>query len=767
MGTRTQAQRTIGVTTPLGDDTLLLKSFSYSEQLGRPFQAALDLASDDPNVKFDKIVGQSVTVRLDQAGGTSRYFNGYVSRFSVGGDGRTASYTATVVPWLWLLTRTSDCRIFQNKSVPDIIMEVFRDRGFSDFEDALEGSFEPWEYCVQYRETDFNFVSRLMEQEGIYYYFRHEDGKHTLVLTNSSSTHEPYPEYDKLTFRPEPGDGDATREYVSGWAAEQGVQPGAYALTDFDFKSPRKKLLAMTKATYQHAQSAYEMYDYPGEYDQPGEGSAYSKIRVQELEAQHEVFKAATDATGVSAGFVFELTEHPREEFNEKKYLVTSAEYHVSGDAFDSSGNGSGGGATVHCRFTAISADQQFRPPRVTPRPLVQGPQTAIVVGPSGDEIYTDEYGRVKVQFHWDREGKRDEKSSCWIRVSQPWAGKAWGGVTIPRIGHEVIVGFLEGDPDQPIITGRVYNGDNPVPYALPANKTQSGIKSRSSPGGGTANFNEIRMEDKKGSEQLYFHAEKNQDIVVENDKTESVGHDETISIGHDRTETVGHDHTKTVKHNETITIVNDRTDMVSGNETRTVVKDRTRTVSKNETVTVSLTRTHTVGINESITIGAAQEITVGAAQTITVGAVQAITVGASQSNAVGASRTLSVGSNQTTSIGKDHKLTVAKKQTVSVGDDRSTDVAKNDNLKVGKKLVIDAGDEIEIKTGQASITMKKDGTILIKGKEITLDAMQKVESKAMNIKAEASTKNEVKGAMVTVEASGINTIKGSLVKIN
>jgi type VI secretion system secreted protein VgrG len=755
----------LAVNTPLGEDVLLLRSFSYTEQLGRPFHAELSLLSDKDDVDFSKILGQSVTVRLEQAGGAQRYFNGFVSRFVQGGGDRTAAYQATVVPWLWFLTRTSDCRIFQNMSVPDIILKVFKDLGFDDYKLALHGTYEPWEYCVQYRETDFNFVSRLMEQEGIYYFFEHSDGKHVLFLTDSPGGHEPYPEYGTIRYRPLGGGGDSDREFISDWTVEQVVQPGACAITDFDFKAPRKALMAVSKVARDHAGSKYELYDFPGEYEQPGEGTAYSRVRIDELQAQHELMTGGGDVTGVSAGYTFEMTEHPRDDQNQE-YLVTSATYHVTMDEYDS-GGGAGGGATVSCRFTAMKASQQFRPARLTPKPLIQGPQTAIVVGPGGDEIYTDEFGRVKVQFHWDREGKRDEKSSCWIRVSQPWAGKAWGGVTIPRIGQEVVVEFLEGDPDRPIITGRVYNADMPVPYALPANKTQSGMKSRSSPGGGTANFNEIRMEDKKGSEQLYIHAEKNQDIVVENDKTENVGHDETISIGHDRTETVGHDHTKTVKNNETITIVNDRTDAVGGNETRTVAKDRTRTVSKNETVTVTLTRTHTVGINEAITIGAAQEVTVGAAQTITVGAVQATTVGASQSFAVGGNQSTTVGKNQTMAVGGDRVVKVGASHATNVGKDRGAAVSGNDKLKVGKKLTIEVGDEIEIKTGQASITMKKDGTILIKGKEITLDAMQKVESKAMNIKAEAQTKNEVKGAMVTVEASGINTIKGSLVKIN
>jgi type VI secretion system secreted protein VgrG len=370
-----------------------------------------------------------------------------------------------------------------------------------------------------------------------------------------------------------------------------------------------------------------------------------------------------------------------------------------------------------------VGDNTQFRPERVTPKPIVQGPQTAIVVGPSGDEIHTDEYGRVKVQFHWDRLGKSDENSSCWMRVSHPWAGKNWGMVAIPRIGQEVIVDFLEGDPDQPIITGRVYNAEQMPPYELPANKTQTGVKTRSSTGGSPANFNEIRFEDKKGEEQLFIHAEKNQDISVENDETHSVGHDRTKTIDNDETSHIKHDRTETVDNNEKITIGVDRTEQVGNNETITIGVNRTESVGANESITiganrtisvgasetasVALQRTHAVGVNESIAIGAAQEIAIGAAQVVAIGADQSIKVGANQSEEVGSNQTSKVGSN------------------------RSAEVGSDDSLKVGKNLVIDAGDSVTIKTGSASISMKKDGTITIKGKDITVDGSGKINVKA------------------------------------
>jgi type VI secretion system secreted protein VgrG len=354
---------------------------------------------------------------------------------------------------------------------------------------------------------------------------------------------------------------------------------------------------------------------------------------------------------------------------------------------------------SFHCRFTALGGEVPFRPRRITPKPIIQGPQTAIVVGKAGEEIWTDKHGRAKVQFHWDRYGKKDENSSCWVRISQAWAGKGWGGVHLPRIGQEVIVEFLEGDPDQPIITGRVYNGDNKVPYDLPANQTQSGLLSRSTKEGSTENFNQLRFEDKKGEEEVYIHAEKDHKIEVENDKNENVGNNESISIGNDRTETVGND--------ETITVNNNRTETVMANETLTVQQDRTRNVNKNEIVTVALTRTRNVGINEAVNVGVAQEITVGGFRALTVGAYQ------------------------NTEIALNHSESIGNNYSLEVGDSRDADVGENDKLKVGKKLTIEAGEEVSITTGKASIVMKKDGTITIKGKDIMIEG-----SGAINVKA-------------------------------
>jgi type VI secretion system secreted protein VgrG len=539
---KTQQHRQVAIETPLGKDVLLLVDMSGREELGRPFEFHLDLASENPQIKFSDIVGQNVTVQLELADGSARYFNGFISRFtqvSSGGDG--ARYSAIMVPWLWFLTRTADCRIFQEMTVPDIIKQVFRDAGFSDFEDALTGTYRTWEYCVQYRETAFNFVSRLMEQEGIYYFFRHENGRHVLVLADSPGTHQPCPGYESISCQFS-GAPVSEQEYIAEWVVETRIQPGSFSLNAFDFKNTKKDLHARASIPREHKAADFDVYDYSADYTEAGDGESYARRRIEELHSQYEVVTATSNARGLYTGGTFTLADHPRTDQNHE-WLITGASYTITQSEFSS---GDGGQECVYsCSLTAIGSTEPFRPARTTPRPTIPGPQTAIVVGPSGEEIHVDEFGRVKVQFHWDRYGKADENSSCWVRVGQTWAGKQWGAIYTPRIGQEVIIEFLEGDPDHPIITGRVYNGQAKPPYDLPANKTMSTLKSNSTTGG--AGFNEIRFEDKKGEEQVFIHAEKNQDIRVKNDCYEWIGNDRHLVVKKDQIEHVENNRHETV----------------------------------------------------------------------------------------------------------------------------------------------------------------------------------------------------------------------------
>ncbi|MCK4629396.1 MAG: type VI secretion system tip protein VgrG, partial [Sedimentisphaerales bacterium] len=481
-------------------------------------------------------------------------------------SGNLSHFQATIVPWLWFLTRVADCRIFQKITIPDIIKEVFRERGFTDFDDKLSGSYREWEYCVQYRETDFNFVSRLMEQEGIYYYFRHENGKHTLVLADSIGAHEPFPDYEEIRYQPS-GGAISKGEYISDWDVEKEVQPSQYALNDFDFKNPKVDLRAVSKMECELTEANYEVYDYPGEYSVTQDGENYARTRIEELHTQYEVVSGNSDARGMCTGFTFKLTGY-RLEAQCREYLITSATYQLDSGGYEAGRVGEGG-PVYSCGFTAIDAQQPFRSSRNTSKPSISGPQTAEVVGPKGEEIHTDEYGRVKVQFHWDRQGMKDENSSCWIRVSQSWAGKNWGAMIIPRIGQEVIVEFLEGDPDRPIITGVVYNADNMPPYPLPANKTMSTLKSNSSKEG--QGFNEIRFEDKKDEEQIFVFAQKNQDVRVQNDSFEWVGNDRHLIVEKDKFEHVKNNRHEIVETDHKEEIRGNRHLKVNGNESKKV----------------------------------------------------------------------------------------------------------------------------------------------------------------------------------------------------
>jgi type VI secretion system secreted protein VgrG len=529
--------------TTLKDSGLEIHSFSAREELGRPFSYDLRLWSLKADIDFTKIVGTNVSVclHLKDAKGEPRWFNGYISRFIQEGAGESqTTYRATVVPWLWFLSRAADCRIFQNKSIPDIIQEVCKLHGFTDVELALKGTYDPWDYCVQYRETDFNFISRLMEQEGIYYYFKHEKSKHILVLCDEPACHEPYPGYEALRYIPEwTGTG---KDRLTDWTIEQTVQPGSVILNDFNFKTPEAEILSTQANPWKHAAGAFKVFDYPGEYEDKAEGDKYAKVRFGEYESQHEIITVAGDVRGLAVGHTFEVPDHKIESQKSRKYLVVSATYHAQ--SHDSSFSGSGGhgsagaGASLyHCSAEVMDKTVGFRPARTTPKPTITGPQTAIVAGPSTEEIYVDEFGRVKLQFHWDRESKGDDKSSCWVRVAQVWAGKGWGSIFTPRIGQEVVVEFLEGDPDQPLITGRVYNAVNKVPYKLPDMKTISGTKTNTSKGGG--GFNEIRFEDKKGEEQIFIHGQKQLDIRIKEDAYELIGKTRHLIVTEDQFEEV------------------------------------------------------------------------------------------------------------------------------------------------------------------------------------------------------------------------------------
>src|SRR5262249_48519086 len=508
-------------------------------------QFRAELLGRDDRRDFDPIVGKNVTVAIAATGG-DRYVNGIVSRFAQAGTvGRHASYTADIVAWPWFLTHTTDCRIFQKKSVPDIVKQIFGEYGLSDYRFQLTGSYEPREYCVQYRESDYDFIARLLEDEGIFYFFVHEDGKHTLVLADSQRAHDPCPVRDRVRFVHEQESLD-DEDVVTTFSKAQEIRAGKVSHTDYCFKTPSIDLHASATGADPRP---LELYDYPAGASKRDRCETLARIRQEEVDAARIVFRGTSYVRSLTAGYKFTLTstgDGVSRTFD-GGYVVTTVQasesYGVGGDDEEPE-------LSYRNDFTCIASSTPFRPVRATPRPVVHGVQTAKVVGPAHEEIFVDEYGRVKVQFHWDREGKWDENSSCWIRISQDWAGKNWGIVSIPRIGQEVIVSFLEGDPDQPVITGRVYNAEQMPPYALPANRTQSGIKSRTSVGGTPDTFNELRFEDKRGAEEIYLHAEKNWTIHVKDGESKTVGSSISTSAGGNISRNVGGDHSRTANQN-------------------------------------------------------------------------------------------------------------------------------------------------------------------------------------------------------------------------
>jgi type VI secretion system secreted protein VgrG len=515
----TQENRLIAIDTPLGKDALLLAGIRGTEAISAPFSFELVMLSENHKIAFQEVVGKAVTASIVLPDGSKRFWNGIVSRFSQGrgggeegGDPRFSAYQATMVPWLWLLLLTTNSRIFQKLSTPDIVEKIFKEKGFSDFKMRLQGTYEPREYCVQYRETDFNFVSRLLEEEGIYYFFEHEDGKHTMIIADAPAEHKPCPRQERAYYQISAG-ARLEKDVITGLEAFREIRPVKVSLSDFNFTIPNTSLEANAPSKHKTGHAELEIYDYPGFHESKSEGDRQARLRMEEEEARMTRMAGLSTCRAFTSGYRFTLTGFYRSDMNDKEYVLTSVAHEASQEF-----HGEGSGLSYNNYFTCIPFEVRFRPRRVAEKPAVHGSQTAIVVGPKGEEIYTDEHGRVKVQFHWDREGKRDENSSCWIRVSQPWAGAGWGSLNIPRIGHEVVVDFIEGDPDRPIITGSVYHGQNRPPYPLPDEKTKSTLKSESTIGGG--GFNEIRFEDKKGKEEIFVHGQKDYNTVVKNNTT-------------------------------------------------------------------------------------------------------------------------------------------------------------------------------------------------------------------------------------------------------
>lgn len=718
--------RTARISSPL-DEELLFFSMTARESLGRPFAYQLEVLAPDERIDLSELLGKTLTVELELNDGGVREFNGFVTSFELCGEvGRYVCYRAELRPWLWLLSQTQNCRIFQNQTVPDVMKSIFREHGFTDFVESLSSEYRTWEYLVQYRESDLNFVSRLMEQEGIYYFFRHESGKHQMILADSYSAHEALSGYAEIPYFPPQSGEQRDRDHIDSWRAVRRIRPGVCSAADFDFERPKAKLASTLRSPQEHAKADYELYDYPGEFRDMGEADTQVRVRLEQEQVDYETTTGAGNARNLLVGALFTLAEYPRDDQN-KEYLVVDARYELRVSNYESIEAGNEA-PDYRCSFVAIDSKRPFRAGRNTPKPLVEGPQTATVVGQQGQEIWTDEYGRVKVQFHWDRLGSSDENSSCWVRVAQIWAGSGFGGIHIPRIGQEVIVDFLEGDPDRPIIVGRVYNADNMPPYGLPQNQTQSGIKSRSSKDGTPDNFNEIRFEDKKGQEELFIQAEKNQTTKVKVNQSISVGGSRSISVG--------------------------------GDESTSVTGTRSATIEKKETQTFNDARVMTVATTDDVTVtgkhtgkyDGTREVTVQDVDTLTVNGNKVAIVHGSYDIVADTLLKITQGGN---TLAIENKIDAVSEGPITFSNGQAS-IALKDG-----KVVIDAANELTLTCGAASITLKNDGTIEVSGaQKVALSGG----SGTVELSAPGATMG---GPKVTVQGAAMTEITGAMVKIN
>ena len=675
----------------------ILTSLSGREEMSRPFEFSLTIASPKENIKPEDVIGQKLAVRIDRDDEEPRYIHGYISHLWAGdylatqdkAGLRSRAYRVRLVPWLWFMNRAARCFVYlpekETKSIQDVLDEIIkRVKSYGHIEPLIESAnasilkSRKVEHCVQYRETDFNFLSRTLERYGVYYYFKHETDKHTMVL--SDKTNYPTCIESDIQYAPSTG-GQMNIDRISSWEHVYEFVSGKWEQDDYDFLQPSTDLKVNAKkhsAIPLKNNTGYELYDYPNDYVQKGDGSNEAIRRMEEEEIRFNTVSGTSFCKTMTPGYVFKLTKHhtcPSEQG--KSFLLTSVSHSASQPGPFTSGE------TVSMytnQFQCAPREMQYRPRRQSPQPLISSIQTAVVVGPKGDEIYTDEHGRVKVQFHWDREGKRDENTSCWMRVSQAHAGRGFGGIDIPRVGEEVIVSFIEGDLDRPMITGRVYHKESMPPFALPGEKTRSGIKTQTYKGSGN---NEMSMDDTPGKEQIRIHGQYNLDTVIE--------------------------------HDETHTIHNNRTNKVDVDETMTIGNNQKLDVGVNKTVSVGTNHDETIGTNQTVKVGTNQSTTVGSNQSNSVGSMKNETVGMMSNEMVGVAKT--------TNVGVAYSIIAGAAMNTAVGFVSAEEVGMNKTILVGSSLKITAGSMIEIKCGASKLTMDSGGKVTITGTEFKFSA--------------------------------------------
>lgn len=527
-----QGSRLIRLHTPLGADRLVATVLTGEEGLSFPFRFRVEAFSVGAPIDLGALAGQPAVVSLrGGAGGDDRHFHGYIADAAYRGREFAADrfhYELDLVPWLWFLSRRSDSRIFQGQTSIQIAETIFREHGFTDVEMVLESPPPTRPYCVQYRESALDFLGRLWEEDGIHYFFRHEAGRHVLVLADGPSAHRPFAGDGALTVKR--GDMADATPGISSLIERWQVIPGKQTVSDHNFQTPKRDLTASRTETRAAAHAAdLELFNHSAGHQDMDGADRLARLAQERWETERRHFEGTSNDGRLACGTRLQLSGHEIAAYD-GAYLLLSVRHSASSDL--------GGGAHYSNSFSALTADTPYRPPLRSPRPLVEGPQTATVVGPAGQEIHTDPYGRIRVSFHWDRRSKADEASSCWVRVAQSLAGGRWGGMAIPRVGMEVVVAFLEGNPDRPIVTGCVYNADNMPPYPLPGNKTRTVLKSRSTPK--ASGFNEIRLEDKAGGEQVFIQAQRDLDLRIRARRRALVGGSDHLSVSGDRRARVG-----------------------------------------------------------------------------------------------------------------------------------------------------------------------------------------------------------------------------------
>ncbi|WAS96426.1 type VI secretion system Vgr family protein [Nannocystis punicea] len=729
--------------------------FSGREGVSELYEFRVEFAAGE--LDLAQMIGKAATLQLDGLG-PPRLVHGEIASIEYTGDSRRYQlYELILVPRVWRLLHRQGSRIFQNKTTAEVVAAVFKDAGLGrdDFRFELAAAYAPRNYCVQYRESDLAFVCRLLEEDGIHYFFEHRESRATMVLTDHSQAH-PAIAGESTVWNHESGE-LRDREHVSSLRLVERVRPGKVSLRDFNFHKPTQKTEADASAK---RDVDLEVYDYPGEFQEPSaggphQGQAMAKIRLEELQLMRRQVSGASDCMRLVPGHLFTVEGHHRADLNGARVLTQVIHQGTQTQALDE--DAAEGSFHYGNQFVCVDKQVPLRPPRATPRPVVRGVQSATVVGPAGEEIHVDEQGRVLVQFHWDRQGQHDERSSCWVRVSQSWAGAGWGAMFIPRIGHEVLVDFIEGDPDRPIVTGRVYHGENATPYPLPDEKTKSTVKSESSPGGG--GFNELRFEDRKGSEEVFFHAQRDLNEVVLNNNSRAVTVDQTFTVGGNQTFTITGDRSVTVTDGDesltvstgksTTTIKQDRSVTVNSGDSSLTVESGTHTMTVKRAITAT-SQTENIGLTAKTGIALTAEtadLTATAQQAVAIAAkTKTLTMSALKDAALasltgklglsGKKEVSLVSATSTLTMGSKEKATLASSDAVHIAAVNTVAVGSNTVEVQGKKIVLTGAEEITLQVGSSSITIKADGVT-------------------------------VSGPKITSSAIGMHTISGALIKIN